>query len=37
MGFFKKMLSSVGIGSAKVDTVLDKEECVPGEMIEGGG
>ncbi|MCP4151522.1 MAG: sporulation protein [bacterium] len=35
MGFFKKMLSSVGIGSAKVDTVLDKEEYAPGEMIEG--
>lgn len=35
MGFFKKMLSSVGIGSAKVDTVLERETFTPGEMLEG--
>ena len=31
---FKRMLSSIGIGSAKVDTVLASDECGPGEMIE---
>ncbi|NBI30965.1 sporulation protein [Chengkuizengella sp. YPA3-1-1] len=31
----KKMLSSIGIGSAKVDTVLNNDEFVPGEIIEG--
>ena len=33
MSFFKKMLSSVGIGSAKVDTVLQDENYVPGEVM----
>lgn len=35
MSFMKKMLSSVGIGSAKVDTVLDHNEFVPGEVMSG--
>lgn len=33
MSFFKKMLSSVGIGSAKVDTVLTSERFVPGASM----
>ncbi|PEP95027.1 sporulation protein [Bacillus toyonensis] len=32
---FQKFLASVGIGSAKVDTVLEKEEYVVGETIIG--
>ncbi|MFS1512470.1 sporulation protein [Chengkuizengella sp. SCS-71B] len=35
MSFMKKMLSSIGIGGAKVDTILNNDEFVPGEMIEG--
>ncbi len=35
MSFFKRMLSSVGIGSAKVDTVLEGEEYAPGDEIRG--
>ncbi|MDP5273956.1 sporulation protein [Chengkuizengella axinellae] len=35
MSFMKKMLSSIGIGSAKVDTVLNNDEFVPGDIIEG--
>lgn len=34
MAFFKRMLSSIGIGAAKVDTVLEKDEFVPGETVE---
>ncbi|MDJ0838988.1 MAG: sporulation protein [Acidobacteriota bacterium] len=34
MSFMKRMLSSVGIGSAKVDTVLYESQFVPGEEIE---
>ncbi len=34
MSFFKKMLSSVGIGSAKVDTILEKNQFEQGETIE---
>ena len=30
----KKLLSSVGIGSAKVDTILHGEEFIPGEPID---
>ena len=42
MSFFKKVLSSVGIGAAKVDTILLNESCEPGGeleatvMIQGG-
>ncbi|MBR7794972.1 sporulation protein [Virgibacillus sp. AGTR] len=32
---FKKLLNSVGIGSAKIDTKLSKTEFVPGEALEG--
>ena len=35
MSFFKRMLSSVGIGSAKVDTILEGELFYPGETING--
>jgi len=35
MSFFKKVLSSVGIGSAKVDTIIDTVQASPGEMIHG--
>lgn len=35
MSFFKRMLSSVGIGAAKVDTVLFKNQFTQGETIEG--
>ncbi len=31
---FKKMLASVGIGSAKIDTVLQTETLKPGELIQ---
>lgn len=34
MSFFKKMLTSVGIGSAKVDTVLHSPQFVPGDVME---
>lgn len=34
MAFFKRMLSSIGIGAAKVDTVLEEDEFVPGETID---
>lgn len=35
MSFFKRMLSSVGIGSAKVDTVLDSDHYAPGQLMTG--
>lgn len=35
MSFFKKMLASVGIGNAKVDTVLDTAEVPVGGDISG--
>lgn len=35
MSFFKKMLSKVGIGAAKVDTVLHTETFIPGDPVEG--
>ena len=40
---FKKLLASVGIGSAKVDTQLVSDQLLPGEevrgkvVIQGGG
>lgn len=43
MAFFKKILSSIGIGSAKVDTILEDDEFYPGDEIDavvkitGGG
>ncbi|EIT83697.1 SpoOM family protein [Fictibacillus macauensis ZFHKF-1] len=35
MSILNKMLASVGIGAAKVDTLLEKEQYMPGEMIAG--
>lgn len=35
MSFFKKMLASVGIGSAKVDTRLDTDHIAAGEEVSG--
>lgn len=35
MSFVNRMLASVGIGSAKVDTILDKDTYSPGESITG--
>ncbi|MCP4115717.1 MAG: sporulation protein [Desulfobacteraceae bacterium] len=34
MSLFKRILSSVGIGGAKVDTILQGESFVPGEEID---
>jgi len=34
MSFFKKIFSSIGIGSAKVDTILLCERLVPGDNID---
>ncbi|MCO7190779.1 MULTISPECIES: sporulation protein [unclassified Pseudoalteromonas] len=35
MSFFKKALGAVGIGAAKVDTLLDHHQVAPGEEISG--
>ena len=35
MSLFKKMLASVGIGSATVDTRLRQESLIPGQMVTG--
>jgi len=35
MSFFNKVLASVGIGAATVDTILEKEEVMFGEEIKG--
>ena len=35
MSFFKKALSSIGIGSAKVDTVLLQDQVQPGGVLRG--
>jgi sporulation-control protein len=35
MSFFNKVLASVGIGAATVDTKLEKEQVIPGEEIKG--
>jgi sporulation-control protein len=35
MSMFKKLLASVGIGSAQVDARLDKESLMPGEIVQG--
>ncbi len=35
MSFFKKMLATVGIGAAKVDTVLNSSVFYPGGQVEG--
>jgi sporulation-control protein len=35
MSFFKKVLSKVGIGAAKIDTVLDESEVYPGAELSG--
>ncbi|MCP4354014.1 MAG: sporulation protein [Desulfobacterales bacterium] len=34
MSFMKRMLSSVGIGSAKVDTILAENRFAPGDVID---
>ncbi|MFS0654487.1 sporulation protein [Bacillus sp. 179-C3.3 HS] len=35
MSFLKKFAASVGIGAAKVDTILEREAYVPGEEVRG--
>ncbi|WP_211748587.1 sporulation protein [Paenibacillus sp. Marseille-Q4541] len=35
MSFFNKMLAKVGIGSAEIDTLLEKVSYVPGETVKG--
>ena len=35
MSFFNKMLASIGIGSATVDTKLEKSRYTAGEIIRG--
>ena len=35
MSFFKKVLSSVGIGSAKVDTIIHNPEVAPTQILSG--
>lgn len=35
MSFFNKILASAGIGSAKVDTLVDQAVYVPGEELSG--
>ncbi|GEB32982.1 MULTISPECIES: sporulation protein [Brevibacillus] len=35
MSMFKKLLASVGIGAAKVDTRLEEESLVPGDLVKG--
>ena len=35
MSFFQKVLASVGIGAAKVDTILKKDQFIPGEHVFG--
>ena len=35
MSAFNKVLASVGIGAATVDTKLESEQVVPGEEVQG--
>ena len=35
MSAFNKVLASVGIGAATVDTKLESEQVVPGEDVQG--
>jgi sporulation-control protein len=35
MSMFKKMLASVGIGAAQVDTVLERDQYTAGEQVQG--
>lgn len=35
MSFFQKVLASIGVGAAKVDTILRKDQFLPGELVEG--
>ena len=35
MSFFNKVLSSVGIGAAKIDAIVDNPELAPGETLTG--
>lgn len=35
LSFFNKMLASIGVGSAKVDTKLEKSSYVAGELLRG--
>lgn len=32
---FKRLLSSIGVGAARVDTRLERDELVPGEQVRG--
>ena len=32
---FKRLLSSIGVGAARVDTRLERDELVPGEQVHG--
>jgi sporulation-control protein len=36
MSVFNKVLASVGIGAATVDTKLESDQVVPGEDVQGG-
>ncbi|WP_309118927.1 sporulation protein [Paenibacillus sp.] len=35
MSFFNRMMASIGIGSAQVDTLLEKQRYEPGETLRG--
>lgn len=35
MSLFKKLAASAGIGAAKVNTILEKNEYLPGEKVNG--
>ncbi|MCI3927197.1 sporulation protein [Paenibacillus sp. TRM 82003] len=35
MSFFNRMMASIGIGAAQVDTVLEKQRYEPGETLRG--
>ena len=35
MSFFDKVFASIGIGSASVDTKLEKDMYMPGEIVKG--
>ena len=35
MSFFKKMMASVGVGAAKVDTILNSSRSAPGGKVSG--
>ncbi|HZG84998.1 sporulation protein [Paenibacillus sp.] len=35
MSFFNRVMASIGIGAAQVDTVLEKNRYAPGELVRG--